>query len=89
MAKGNGTTSTPRRATAAKAASSLSQAGVPGLVTGWVSLAWPNDGVDHPAPTRNIAATKYGKNRADFPASFMVAPRIHQPKSWQLFDSGW
>jgi len=51
-----------------------------GLVTGWISLAWPNDGVDHPAHPRNIPATKakYGKSRSDFPASFMAQPS-HPP----------
>jgi hypothetical protein len=51
-----------------------------GLVTGWVSLAWPNDGVDHPAQPRDIANTraKYGTSRANFPASFM-APPSHPP----------
>src|SRR5258708_28128883 len=55
---------------------------MPGLVTGWVSLAWPNDGVDHPAQPRDIAnaRAKNRKGRCDFPVSLsFMAPPSHPP----------
>src|SRR5260370_41702634 len=49
---------------------------MPGLVTGWVSLAWPDDGGDHAAQPRGIAnaRAKDGKGPCDFSVSFKAPP---------------